>query len=143
MKNILIAAFAAFVLMTGSAFAQARAVGMVIPVNTSNMRLTMAQAQTPPIVVSPIPATTMLAWDASPAGENILGYRVYLTDNSQNVLLITTMSDTTQVPFPALTPGIHTLVVRAYNEAGESLDSNVLTVKVVVVPAPVTGLRIQ
>jgi hypothetical protein len=45
-------------------------------------------------------------------------------------------------PMPALTPGTHTLAVRACGLAGCSAPSGTLTVQMVVVPSVPTGLRI-
>lgn len=45
------------------------------------------------------------------------------------------------VPFPAFTPGPHTLQVTASNVAGESLKSNVFSFTFVVVPTAPANLR--
>lgn len=96
------------------------------------------------VVPVPTPTTTRLGWNASPASEEILGYRLYeLTAPGSYTMLVEVNAATTEVNFPAMTPGVHTLVVRAYNVAGESGDSAPLVVRLVVVPAPPTGLTVR
>lgn len=98
----------------------------------------LASAQTP--VPSPTPATTQLAWNHD--GVNLDGFALYVDGTRSDVGLPTRQPDGSyRIPFPALTPGNHTLEVAAYNLAGESTRIT-LTVTVVVVPAPPTGLRI-
>ena len=46
------------------------------------------------------------------------------------------------VPFPALTPGVHDLTIRAFNAASASDSSNVLSVRVFVGPAAPTNFRL-
>lgn len=48
-----------------------------------------------------------------------------------------------QVPFPAFTPGSHTLTLTAANVAGESLKSTPLAFTFVVVPTAPANLRVQ
>lgn len=48
-----------------------------------------------------------------------------------------------QAPFPAFTPGPHSLTLSASNAGGESLKSTALTFTFVVIPSPPTNLRIQ
>lgn len=101
-----------------------------------------ASAQT--VVPSPVPPTTQLTWDASPSTDEVTGYRLYERNTDATYTLLAEVNAaTTVVNFPALTPGTHTLVVRAFNVAGESLDSNSLVVRLVVVPQAPLNFRIQ
>lgn len=64
------------------------------------------------------------------------------------VLAVVTCSGATSpflclTPFPAFTPGAHTLAITAANVGGESLKSTVLAFTFVVIPSPPTNLRIQ
>lgn len=95
------------------------------------------------VVPVPTPTTTRLGWNASPASEEILGYRLYEMVGTTYTMFVEVNAATTEVNFPAMTPGVHTLVVRAYNVAGESGDSAPLVVRLVVVPAPPTGLTVR
>ncbi len=89
----------------------------------------------------PVPTSTYLAFDHD--GMNTDGYRLYVDGGAATALLITAVNGHWETTFPALTPGPHTLIVRAFNTAGESPDSNVLAVRVVVtIPTAVSNLRI-
>ena len=77
-------------------------------------------AQTP--VPSPTPATTRLAFDHD--GVNTDGYRLKI-DAEAAVAITPTCAvvatvRTCELPFPALTPGQHVLVLIAWNIAGET-----------------------
>jgi hypothetical protein len=101
-----------------------------------------AQAQTP--VPSPTPATTKLAFDHD--GINTDGYRMKV-DATAAVAITPTCAvvatvRTCELPFPALTPGAHSLVLIAWNIAGESASAPFL-VTVVVVPTVPTNIRIK
>lgn len=50
---------------------------------------------------------------------------------------------TCQAPFPAFTPGTHTLQITASDAAGEGTKSAVFTFTFVVVPGAPTNIRIQ
>jgi hypothetical protein len=101
----------------------------------------VAGAQTP--VPSPTPATTKLAFDHD--GVNTDGYRLKI-DAAAAVAITPTCAvvgsvRSCDIPFPALTPGAHTLIVIAWNIAGEA-QSDPFAVNVIVVPAKATNIRI-
>lgn len=96
-------------------------------------------------ITLPIPPTTKLGWTHT--GVNVAGFRLVVdgvqTDlgNVPRVPITTANPTLYSVPFPALTPGNHIIVVLAYNTAGNSLNSNELQVVVSVgVPDAATGL---
>lgn len=93
----------------------------------TSMGATAAFAQTP---VTPTP-TTKLAWDAD--GFQTEGFNVYDGIVQIKTAAPTVAGMTYSVPFPALTPGRHTLGVAAFNQVGES-GRAVLTVDVIVRP---------
>ena|SRR5688572_9441272 len=87
--------------------------------------------------------------NASPATAQSYVYRYFPDGNPVGTVLTgVTCADvggttTCQVPFPAFTPGQHTIEISAENAAGESNNSAPLTFTFVVVPSPPTNLRIQ
>ena len=98
-------------------------------------------AQTP--VPSPTPATTRIAFDHD--GVNTDGYRIKI-DTAEQVALVAECAGTGEArtctaPFPALTPGQHTLYIIAWNVAGEA-SSDPFMVSVVVVPVKPGNIRI-
>lgn len=97
-----------------------------------------AEAQTQ--VPSPTPATTRILWDHD--GINTDRY-LLIVDGGTPVDLgrPTPVGQTYSTPFPALTPGTHTLVICAENVAGRSCAAPV-SVAVVVVPTTPTAVRI-
>jgi hypothetical protein len=95
----------------------------------------MASAQTP--VPSPTPPTVKIAWDAD--GINTDGYKLF---DDTVVILANIPPNLREIPFPALTPGAHNLFLKAFNTAGDSGPSNVLAVRVVVIPSAPTNMRI-
>lgn len=102
---------------------------------------TMAVAQIP--VPSPTPAATKLAFDHD--GVNTDGYKLQV-DGGEKVAITPTCAvvgavRTCEVPFPALTPGNHTLTIIAWNIAGEA-SSDPFVVTMVVVPGKATNIRI-
>ena len=102
---------------------------------------TPALAQTP--VPSPTPPTVRLAFEQD--GVNTDGFRLYdgASQVGGDITGLNPVTGTTyEVPFPALTPGIHNLTAKAFNIAGESPASNVLAVRVVVIPSSPNNLRI-
>jgi hypothetical protein len=98
----------------------------------------MAQQTVP----SPTPATTRLRWTHD--GINTDGYRIFdgAVQVGGDLTTLTPVGTLYETAFPALTPGVHQLSVRAYNIAGSSLPSNVLAVTVVVVPSAPANLQI-
>jgi hypothetical protein len=99
-------------------------------------------AQTP--VPSPTPATTRLAFDHD--GVNTDGYRLKV-DEAVAVAITPTCAvvasvRTCEIPFPALTPGAHSLVLIAWNIAGEAASAP-FAVTVVVIPAVPANIRIR
>jgi hypothetical protein len=97
--------------------------------------------QTP--VPSPTPPATLLSWDHD--GVNTDGYALAV-DGVRSVVTATcavvASVRSCTVPFPALTPGQHTLIVSAYNVAGESAADPFL-VNVVVKPLKPVNIRIK
>lgn len=96
-------------------------------------------------------ATAGLAWD-QPAptltDAQSYTYRYYPDGAATGSPLTVTCTGTPdpaiflcKAPFPAFTPADHTLVVTAGNDAGESLPSEVLAFRFVVLPA--TPLRVR
>lgn len=99
-----------------------------------------AVAQTP--VPSPTPPATKLSWDHD--GINTDGYRLKIDDVTSVVVATCAVVNavrTCDTPFPALTPGTHTLWVIAFNAAGEA-SSDPFLVSVFVQPTKPTGIRI-
>jgi hypothetical protein len=99
-----------------------------------------ASAQTP--IPSPTPPTTKLGFDHD--GLNTDGYRLKVDDTVTLVTATCTgvnQARTCEIPFPALTPGAHTLWVIAFNTAGEA-SSDPFPVLVFVQPAKATNIRI-
>ena len=96
----------------------------------------MGQTQVP----SPTPATTRLCWDHD--GANLDRFTLAVDAGTpSDVGKPAPTGQTYCVPFPALTPGNHTLVVAACNIAGCSASAP-FPVSVVVVPTPPGTLRI-
>jgi len=95
-----------------------------------------AQTQVP----SPTPPSTKLAWDHD--GVNTDGYKLVVDGAATDLGKPAPVTGQTyEVPFPALTPGTHTLIVQACNLAG-CASSAPFPVQVVVVPAAPGALRI-
>lgn len=96
--------------------------------------------------------TSRLAWDqqaATVAEAQALTYR-YFADGGTTGVSVTGVTCTgptapfvCQVPFPAFTPGAHTIRLTAGNTAGESALSAALSFVFVVIPTPPANLRIQ
>jgi len=98
-------------------------------------------AQTP--VPSPTPATTRIAFDHD--GVNTDGYKIKI-DTAEPVALVAECAGTGEArtctaPFPALTPGQHSLVIIAFNAAAEAASDPFL-VTVFVQPAKPLNIRI-
>ena len=111
----------------------------ILAVLVSAFVASTAFAQGP--VPSPTPANWFLAWDHN--GINVDGFKLFIDGGTGVDLgLPTPQPDGRyQVPFPALTPGTHTLEVAAFNVAGDS-GRAVLVIEVVVIPADPTNLGI-
>jgi hypothetical protein len=93
-----------------------------------------ARAQTP--APSP-PGTTRLAWDHD--GLNVATWELVIDANAPVTVTPTALAPGQwAIPFPALTPGAHTLVVRACNVAG-CTASDPFAVTVVATPNPFPG----
>lgn len=97
-----------------------------------------AHAQTK--IPSPTPANYFLSWDHD--GANLDGFAL-LVDGARKDLGVIAKAPTGhyEAPFPALTPGAHTLDVVAYNVAGDSPKAT-LTVAVIVIPTGPFGVKI-
>lgn len=101
-----------------------------------------AAAQSPAVPV-PSPNTLKLAWDHD--GLNTDGYA--LTVDGVRAVVTPTCAvvntvRTCEMPFPALTPGDHTLIVSAFNAAGEA-SADPLLVTVFVKPAKPGNVRLK
>ena len=90
-------------------------------------------------VPAPTPSSYRLAWDHT--GANVDGFALYIDSARQDLGPVIPVVGVYSIAFPALTPGVHTLEVRAYNLAGESGPATLL-VTVVVIPADPGNLRI-
>ena len=89
---------------------------------------------------SPTPASTRLAWDHDGVATD--RYELVVDNGTPTDLgKPTPTGQTYDVAFPALTPGQHTLIVRACNIAGCAASAP-FPVSVVVIPTPPTTLRI-
>lgn len=100
----------------------------------------VAQAQTP----VPSPTTQKLAFDHD--GLNTDGYRLKIDAATATVITptcaVVSSVRTCELPFPALTPGPHTLVLVAFNAAGEA-SSDPFAVLVFVAPVKPANVRIK
>lgn len=105
----------------------------------------VADAQS--VVPSPVPQDVSLGWNlpTEPASTRT-GFRVY----DGGVLIVDNIDPTAvRIPFPALTPGLHSLTIRSFvltsvpsTPVVEGIDSNILGIQLVVVPSSPTNLRI-
>ena len=114
-------------------------IGLLVILSSVLLISTQAFAQEP--VPSPTPANYFLGWNHN--GINVDGFKLFIDGgNVFDLGLPTPEPDGKYLsPFPALTPGPHTLEVLAFNVAGES-GKAVLVVNVVVVPADPSNLII-
>lgn len=95
--------------------------------------------------------TSKLAFDqaaANLAEANSLTYKYYPDGAATGVTTTVTCTGSTspfvcETPFPAFTPGSHTIQVTASNAAGESLKSAVFNFTFVVIPSAPVNLRIR
>lgn len=109
---------------------------------------TIAEAQNSPQVIPlPIPPTTRLGWNHD--GMNITGFRLIIDGKPTNLGIVprTPITATVPVPyvvpFPAMTPGNHIIVVQAYNGGTDGMISNELQVVIgVTAPTAPTQLTI-
>ena len=103
--------------------------------------LAFAQPSTPTVPI-PVPSSTNLAWNHD--GVDVDGFRLYIDDGpSVDLGAVTRRQDGSYaVPFPALTPSLHTLGISAYNGAGESGRAT-LEVRMRAVPTNPTNLHIE
>ena len=91
-------------------------------------------------VPSPTPATVKLAFDHD--GANTDNYVLVIDGTAQSLgKLVPVAGQNYEVPFPALIPGQHTLLLCAENIAGRSC-STPFQVQMVVQPTPPSSLRI-
>ena len=100
----------------------------------------------------PATGTSQLAWDqanATVTEAQAFTYRVYSDGGATGAMLVSVTcvagpsSTICSAPFPAFTPGPHTLQLTAANAAGESAKSAVLSFTFVVVPSAPGNPRIQ
>lgn len=92
-----------------------------------------------------------LTWDqqaATIAEAQALTYRYYADASTSGSVITATCVGavapfTCSAPFPAFTPGAHTLKLTAENVAGESAQSAALAFTFVVIPAVPANVRIQ
>jgi hypothetical protein len=97
--------------------------------------------------------TSKLAWDQenvnSIAEAQALTYRLYADGATTSTILVATCGigpnfwPMCTTPFPAFTPGAHTLQLTAGNSAGESAKSAVFSFTMLVIPSAPIGVRIQ
>lgn len=100
----------------------------------------MASAQT--TVTNP--TGTKLEWNHDQVGLDQAGggFRLYIADQVGTALgqvdvpYVKSANNLFSAPFPAMTPGLRTLNVTAYNQFAESLKSNTISVRLVVITAP-------
>lgn len=100
----------------------------------------------------PAASVSRLAWDqAAPDLASAQGYTYrYYPDGAANGTVLGGVTCTGTIapficvaPFPAFTPGPHSLTLTAANLAGESVPSAPLSFVFVVTPAAPTNVRIQ
>lgn len=107
-----------------------------------------------PVAAQTAVATNKLAWDQSAptlADAQTYTYRLYAdgATTAQTVASVTCAASATagvfacEAPFPAFTPGNHTVALSAVNLAGESPKSATMAFTFIVTPAVPTGLRIK
>lgn len=111
----------------------------------------VASAQTP------VTTASKIAWDQqapSLAEAQAYAYKYYADGAATGVALTgvvcTSITAPTggvvpqcEAPFPAFTPGSHSLALTAANDAGESVKSAPISFVVVVIPAAPNNLRIK
>ena len=95
-----------------------------------------AQAQGP----TPVLPTAQLAFDHD--GVDTERYELQIDGGAWAVTPTTSAAGVYTLPMPALTPGAHTLAVRACGPAGCSASSNAVTLWLVIIPAPPGQFRI-
>jgi len=78
----------------------------------------------------------ILTWDAN-AGEPWTAVHVY----EQGKMLVEVAGTVTSAALMNVTGGIHVYTVRSQNVAGESADSNAVTVNVALLPEPPKNLK--
>lgn len=96
-------------------------------------------------------ATSKVGWDQSaPTLADAQGYtyNLYADGSTTAQVLTATCTGTVspfscEAPFPAFTPGNHTLTLSAKNIAGESAKTAPFAFTFIVTPATPTGLRIK
>ena len=93
----------------------------------------------PAFAQQPVAGTERLAWNHD--GINVTRFELAVDAGAPSVLVVTQTGTEYTAPLPAMTPGTHTLTLAACNVAGCSLPL-AITVRVVVIPSPVTNLRV-
>ena len=91
----------------------------------------------------PTPATTRLAFTHD--GLNTDGYKLQVDNDPRTVVTVSPLEGVPGdlvTPFPALTPGSHTLTIFAYKAGVDVFGTPVLTVTMFVVPNPPTNFRL-
>lgn len=91
---------------------------------------------------SPVPTTTRLCWDHD--GVNLDGFSIYLDATPKvDAMKPVPVGTTYCIPFPAMTPGSHSITITAYNVKGESAKPAPLTLTLIInVPAIPSNIRI-
>jgi len=95
---------------------------------------TVASAQ------QPVAGTERLAWNHD--GINVTRFELAVDGGAPAPVTVTMAGVDYTAPLPALTPGTHTLTLAACNIAGCSAPLSI-SVRVVVIPSPVTNLRVS
>lgn len=93
----------------------------------------------PALAQQPIAGTERLAWTHD--GINVSRFEATVDAAAPVTLTVTQAGTDYTAPLPAMTPGTHTIAVRACNVAGCSAPLTI-AVRVVVVPSAPTNLRL-
>lgn len=93
----------------------------------------------PVFAQTPVTGAERLAWEHD--GVNVERFEASVDDGAYATVVTTQNGQTYAAPLPAMTPGLHTINVRACNLAGCSAPLSV-QVRVVVIPAPISNLRV-
>lgn len=93
----------------------------------------------PALAQQSVAGTERLGWTHD--GVNVARFEATVDAAAPVTLTVTQAGTDYTAPLPAMTPGTHTIAVRACNVAGCGAPMTV-TVRVVVIPSAITNLRI-
>ena len=111
----------------------------------------VAEAQLPPATAKSKLSFTIDGLSGADA-QNLVVYKLYIDDSLTGVVLpvtcvssggVSVAAAACSASMPAFTPGAHTIVLTASNEAGESERSDPVTFRMVIVPGKPKDVRIQ